>query len=904
MAKDLRIKVSSDVQQAINGLKKVGQTIDSLGTPNAEKSIASLGASILSMGAGAAASILTVKKLVATTKEAVELYTAQAKEETALAVAIKATGQEASFSVLEIKKLAEELQGVTTYASGAILPIAQILLQTKSIGQDIMPQATEAALDLATAMGTSTTDSARKLAQALADPVRGITILRSNMVTLSPESQATIRQFAELGDVASAQKVILDELAATYGGLAREQGSLGVAKLEQIKNVIGDIKTNLGQSIIESLNPSMTWLLAKLDEVNTRIYKANLESGIIAPTEMSEKDLHETFTTLSGRVDKMRGDIARSVEAGVSEFSLQPTREALNQILPQYQALADELNKRAKEAGWKSSTLYWQSYLEEQKANKLKNPSNIYEEMFAIKGQGYKPSSVRAAITYTENQDELTSAQESAYALVTQTAGYQKIILAQEIEKLKAIKESNLLALENKTLTKEQIQGYKELNLLIDEQLESSKKALEGKTDLESFIELNSSYAKETAEQEQARLQAAYELALAYQLQADLTDEQLESISQITTGLQEALSKFSQEGLSDLETFLNANTRYAKETSEQEIARLTAALELAKVYQLQNDLTQEQGEALSKIINGLEKSLDVTKSVREVLEDTFEKWFPTTGIKAWARDAQSAISDVTSFVEDNFGQMIKVGVSFYQTLQDAQKRASEAQIKALDKQITAEKKLYEKQTKNINSQYEDRTKSLADKYAWGLLSYEDFISGQLALDEEKATSEEAAARRFKDLEKQKEQIQADVAKKAFDNQKAQAIAQSLILGAQAILQGYATLGPIGGSIAAAVIAGVTAAQIATISAQQFTPATALAEGGVVHRPTVALIGEGGEPEAVVPLSKASQFGFNQGSGQVVNVYINAPTYSGDQLAESIAEGIARGQRVGRIGRFD
>ena len=42
-------------------------------------------------------------------------------------------------------------------------------------------------------------------------------------------------------------------------------------------------------------------------------------------------------------------------------------------------------------------------------------------------------------------------------------------------------------------------------------------------------------------------------------------------------------------------------------------------------------------------------------------------------------------------------------------------------------------------------------------------------------------------------------------------------------------------------------------------------AVGLAEGGVVTKPTLSLIGEGGEPEAVIPLSKSQQFGF--GSSQ-------------------------------------
>jgi DNA-binding XRE family transcriptional regulator len=46
----------------------------------------------------------------------------------------------------------------------------------------------------------------------------------------------------------------------------------------------------------------------------------------------------------------------------------------------------------------------------------------------------------------------------------------------------------------------------------------------------------------------------------------------------------------------------------------------------------------------------------------------------------------------------------------------------------------------------------------------------------------------------------------------------------------------------------------------------------LAEGGIVTAPTTALIGEGGEPEAVVPLSKANSMGFG-GSGEETNALL-------------------------------
>jgi hypothetical protein len=45
----------------------------------------------------------------------------------------------------------------------------------------------------------------------------------------------------------------------------------------------------------------------------------------------------------------------------------------------------------------------------------------------------------------------------------------------------------------------------------------------------------------------------------------------------------------------------------------------------------------------------------------------------------------------------------------------------------------------------------------------------------------------------------------------------------------------------------------------------------LAEGGIVTRPTLAMIGEGNGPEAVIPLSKLGSMGFGGGGGITVNV---------------------------------
>lgn len=100
-----------------------------------------------------------------------------------------------------------------------------------------------------------------------------------------------------------------------------------------------------------------------------------------------------------------------------------------------------------------------------------------------------------------------------------------------------------------------------------------------------------------------------------------------------------------------------------------------------------------------------------------------------------------------------------------------------------------------------------------------------------------------------DNEAKKDEIRRKYAKK----QKSMAIIMAVINGAQAIIKGFADLGPIGGAISAVLIAATTAAQIATIKSQP------LAEGGLAYGKTLATIGEypgaKNNPEVVAPLDK-------------------------------------------------
>jgi len=86
----------------------------------------------------------------------------------------------------------------------------------------------------------------------------------------------------------------------------------------------------------------------------------------------------------------------------------------------------------------------------------------------------------------------------------------------------------------------------------------------------------------------------------------------------------------------------------------------------------------------------------------------------------------------------------------------------------------------------------------------------------------------------------------------------------------------------GVNIADSVFGEEEEAETSTATPETAAPTVGLATGGIVTSPTTALIGEGGEPEAVVPLSRASSLGFGGGNEKTV------------QLLERLVAAVERG----------
>jgi hypothetical protein len=131
----------------------------------------------------------------------------------------------------ELIDLATSLSLVTRFEDDSIVKGESMLLTFTNIGKDVFPAATEAMLNMAQKFGSMDAASVQ-LGKALQDPIAGVAALRRVGVMLTDAQEKQIKQFIKVGDIASAQKVILGELNTEFGGLAVAAGQTLAGRMD------------------------------------------------------------------------------------------------------------------------------------------------------------------------------------------------------------------------------------------------------------------------------------------------------------------------------------------------------------------------------------------------------------------------------------------------------------------------------------------------------------------------------------------------------------------------------------------------------------------------------------------------------------------------------------------------
>jgi hypothetical protein len=219
---NLLIEIGANTQEFLKGLTEVGEKTEDMG-----KRLQGIGAVAGVAFAGYTASIMT----------AVYAYREEEKIGQEVEAILRSTGGVAGVTAKAVEEYAESLSHATTFSKEAVARGEEILLTYTRIGKNIFPEATQATLDLAQKMGGDASSAAQLLGRALQDPMNGLGKLTRAGILFTEQQKKQIEEMELSGNVAGAQAVILRQVEAQYGGMAKAAAG-GTGQIAVLKNTM------------------------------------------------------------------------------------------------------------------------------------------------------------------------------------------------------------------------------------------------------------------------------------------------------------------------------------------------------------------------------------------------------------------------------------------------------------------------------------------------------------------------------------------------------------------------------------------------------------------------------------------------------------------------------------------
>ena len=233
-AKDAASGVFGNVGDALSGLGKVG--------------LAVAGAGIAALGGA----------LVAAVGNAIDAQNVFAQTE----AVVKSTGGAAGLSARQMADLASSLSaaaGQSTWGDELILSGENVLATFTSIGKDVFPLATQASLDMATALHSTPEAMAMLLGKSLSS-AQGLAALTKSGVRFNAEQLKTIKRLFATGHAAEAQKMILAELSTEFGGSAAAAAQTFSGQIGTLKDKFGEFLETIGTALLPMLTKAVGFL--------------------------------------------------------------------------------------------------------------------------------------------------------------------------------------------------------------------------------------------------------------------------------------------------------------------------------------------------------------------------------------------------------------------------------------------------------------------------------------------------------------------------------------------------------------------------------------------------------------------------------------------------------------------
>ena len=339
--------ISAETSKFEKGMKNAQKSIDGV-----SKSISDV-SNLLKTAFSVAGISISINTFINTLKSIDAEASESNKQLKLLSNTVKITGAATWTSSKQMNELAESISKNTNYSVNDVRKMETVLLGFKNITGETFTEASNAITDMATVMGMDLTSAVQTVGKALDDPISGLDSLRRQGFAFTDEQKKELEQLVKNGKQMQAQKIILDELATTYGGAAKQAANSG----EQLKNNIKNLKAELGKSWDGSIEPIKKAANVLIERWTEAIKKIN----------ESKTAVENLKTVLSSAGGKGELSDAKSVQAGLNSQMFADYKE-LSKLADLRAMKLKDMSKAQKDAMYEL-TSYYDMYIQRFRAD-------------------------------------------------------------------------------------------------------------------------------------------------------------------------------------------------------------------------------------------------------------------------------------------------------------------------------------------------------------------------------------------------------------------------------------------------------------------------------------------------------------------------------------------------------
>lgn len=230
----------------------------------AQKRLAAAGATMQAVGdrmssIGQTLTLGVTAPLLAAGAAAVQGAQSQAQAMAQVNAALSSMGPVAGKTADQLLAASDAMEMNSLFDGDEILrKVTANMLTFGNIAGAQFDRAQQAAVDLATRMGTDLQSATIMVGKALNDPIKGIGALRKVGIQLTADQENLIKSMVATGNTARAQSIILGELERQFGGAAKAAADTSPWRQAQV--ALGQVGDQVGELILPVLQKLAGWV--------------------------------------------------------------------------------------------------------------------------------------------------------------------------------------------------------------------------------------------------------------------------------------------------------------------------------------------------------------------------------------------------------------------------------------------------------------------------------------------------------------------------------------------------------------------------------------------------------------------------------------------------------------------